>query len=288
MSRSPRWQWIPTHLSLEQFKQFVLPHLTVGSRGPAPKLTLHSVFNYILRALYLGCQWKELPIEKDQQGRPEIHYSRIYSAFRRWQADGCCDAIFVASVVTLQENHHLDISVIHGDGTTTAAKKGGDNVGFSGHNKVKGDKVVAFCDRNCNVIAPLVSAPGNRNESPLLPEALLQVTRIAQAVGLVLKGTVVSLDGVYDCRMNRKAIFNRGMVPNINANPRGRKLSKRGRKPLFNLAIFQERFHTIERVFGWEDKFRRLLLRFERLSQLHYAFKTLAYTMINLRHFCQG
>ena len=49
---------------------------------------------------------------------------------------------------------------------------------------------------------------------------------------------------------------------------------------------FKERFDTIERVFGWEDKFRRLLLRFERLSQLDYAFKTLAYTMINLRHFC--
>ena len=44
----------------------------------------------------------------------------------------------------------------------------------------------------------------------------------------------------------------------------------------------------MERVFGWEDKFRRLLLRFERLSQLHYAFKALAYTMINLQHFCQG
>jgi hypothetical protein len=57
-------------------------------------------------------------------------------------------------------------------------------------------------------------------------------------------------------------------------------------KPLFNADIFKERFDTIERVFGWEDKFRRLLLRFERLSQLHYAFKTLAYTMINLRHFC--
>ena len=50
--------------------------------------------------------------------------------------------------------------------------------------------------------------------------------------------------------------------------------------------IFQERFNTIERVFGWEDKFRRLLLRFERISQLHYAFKSLAYSMINLRHFC--
>ena len=47
-----------------------------------------------------------------------------------------------------------------------------------------------------------------------------------------------------------------------------------------------ERFNTIERVFGCDDKFRHLLLRFERLSELHYAFKTLAYTMINLRHFC--
>ncbi len=27
--------------------------------------------------------------------------------------------------------------------------------------------------------------------------------------------------------------------------------------------IFAERFRTIERVFAWEDKFKRLLLRFE-------------------------
>ena len=127
---------------------------------------------------------------------------------------------------------------------------------------------------------------GNHNESPLLRAALPNVMRMARSVGLDLQGTIVSLDGVYDCRRNRKAIFNRGMVPNINANPRGRKATKRGRKPLFNADIFKERFDTIERVFGWEDKFRRLLLRFEHISQLHYALKTLAYTMINLRHFC--
>jgi hypothetical protein len=97
----------------------------------------------------------------------------------------------------LNEDGLLDISVIHGDGTTTAAKKGGDNIGFSGHKKMKGDKVVAFCDRNCNVIAPFVSAPGNRNESPLLREALPQVTRIARAIGMDLLRTTVSLDGVY-------------------------------------------------------------------------------------------
>jgi hypothetical protein len=108
---------------------------------------------------------------------------------------------------------------------------------------------------------------------------------MARAIGMDLQGSTVSLDGVYDCRANRKAIFNRDMIPNIPENPRGRKAPKRGRKQRFDPAIFEERFRTIERVFAWEDKFRRLLLRFERLSPVHYAFKTLAYTMINLRHY---
>ena len=286
MAKRKRWLEIPTELSLERFREFVLPHLTVGSRGPSPKLSLHALFNYILKPLYLGCQWKELPIERDEEGRREVHHTSILRVFRRWAADGCFDAVFAGTVLTLHQASLLDISVIHGDGTTTAAKKGGDNIGFSGHKKVKSDKVVAFCDRNCNVISPFVATPGNQNESPLLREALPVVTRIAGSIGLDLRGTIVSLHGVYDCRRNRKAIFDCGMVPNINPNPRGRKSAKRGRKAFFDAAIFDERFNTIERVLGWEDKFRRLLVRFERLSQLHYAFKTLAYAMINLRHFC--
>ena len=304
MPQSQSWKWIPTHLTIEQFEEFVLPHLYLGSRGPQPKLSLHVIFNYILKLLYLGCQWKELPIATDQDGQPEIHYTRIYRTFRRFEREGrrgfpamtnrvveihgCFDDIFVGSVSVLHEKEYLDTSVIHGDGTTTAAKKGGDNLGFSGHKHMKGDKVVAFCDRNCNVVAPFITAPGNRNESPLLRKALPQVTRIASLVGLNLNNTIVSLDGVYDCRANRKAIFNRGMVPNIHENLRGRKTPKPGRKRLFVTAIFQERFRTIERVFAWEDKFKRLLLRFERISELHYALKSLAYTMINLRHFCQN
>jgi transposase len=286
MAGSQCWQAIPTKLSVEQFEQFVLPHLSRGRRGPTPTLALHKIFNYILQLLYMGCQWKMLPIEKNAEGRPEIHYTRIYRALRRWQADGCIDRIFAGSVRKLHQDGLLDLTVIHGDGTTTAAKKGGDNLGYSGHKHLKGDKVVAFCDRRCNVIAPFVSAPGNRNESPLLRDALPRLNHMARAIGMDLQGSTVSLDGVYDCRANRKAIFNRDMIPNIPENPRGRKTPKRGRKLGFNPAIFEERFRTIERVFAWEDKFRRLLLRFERLSPVHYEFKTLAYTMINLRHYC--
>ena len=57
-------QGIPTQLSLGQFEQFVLPHLSAGRRGPAPKLSFHKIFDYLLRVLYLGCQWKRHEIHR--------------------------------------------------------------------------------------------------------------------------------------------------------------------------------------------------------------------------------
>lgn len=120
----------------------------------------------------------------------------------------------------------------------------------------------------------------------MIRDAFKPLKRIAKAVGFSLNGSIMSLDGAYDCKANRKMIFNAGMTPNINENKRNRKNSKRGRKRFFDKAIFKERFRTIERIFAWEDKFKRLLVRFEHHSAHHYGMKTIAYTMINLRHFC--
>ncbi|WP_328807246.1 transposase [Paraburkholderia elongata] len=72
----------------------VLPHLSRGRRGPAPTLAMHTIFNYVLQLLYTGCQWKALPNRMNAKGRPEIHYTRIYRALRRWEADGYIDRIF--------------------------------------------------------------------------------------------------------------------------------------------------------------------------------------------------
>jgi hypothetical protein len=86
-------------------------------------------------------------------------------------------------------------------------------------------------------------------------------------------------------KYNRKCIFNASLIPNIPENPRNRKRPKRGRKRLFNAALHALRLR-VERSFAWEDKFKRLLLRFERLQQRHYGMKLLAYTLINLQAFC--
>ncbi|MFM0222079.1 hypothetical protein [Paraburkholderia dipogonis] len=127
MTGSQYRQAIPTKLSLEQFEQFAVPHLSRGRRGPAPALALHTTFNYILQLLYTGCQWQALAIKMTARGVPEIHYTRLYRALRRWQADGCIERIFAGSVRKLYQDGRLDLTVILGDGTTIAAKKGGDN-----------------------------------------------------------------------------------------------------------------------------------------------------------------
>ena len=79
----------------------------------------------------------------------------------------------------------------------------------------------------------------------------------AKLIGFSLAESIMSLDGVYNCRKNRKSIFNLKMRPNIPENKRNRKHTKRGRKQIYDQEIFAERFRTIERVFPWEDKFKR-------------------------------
>jgi len=65
-----KYKHIPTELTKQQFDQFVLPFLSTGSRGPKCKVPLFNIFNYILKIIYTGMQWKQLPIQLDNKGRP--------------------------------------------------------------------------------------------------------------------------------------------------------------------------------------------------------------------------
>jgi transposase len=276
---------IPVQLSATEFQQFILPHLSMPKRGPKCKLGYHRVFNLILWLLYTGMQWKCLPVPTGHDGKAAIHYTTVYKVFAKWTDDGSLEQAFIASVQHLADHHQLDLRILHGDGTNTVAKKGGDGIGYSGHKHQKGDKVIAIIDNNGYVLAPLPVAPVNEADTVLLPEGLKALQRVAKLTGLDLTGAYLNLDGGFDSTANRKAIFNAGMIPNIKENPRNRKTPKRGRKRLFNAAIHALR-ERVERTFAWEDKFKRLLLRFEYIQQRHYGMKLMAYTLINLRRFC--
>jgi hypothetical protein len=115
---------IPVQFSASEFATFILPHLSQPKRGPQCKIGSHKSFNYVLRVLYTGMQWKELPIDKEPGGKAELHYTGVFKLFARWAKDGSLERAFLASVQHLDEAKKLDLSLLHGDGSNTVAKKG--------------------------------------------------------------------------------------------------------------------------------------------------------------------
>jgi len=145
--------------------------------------------------------------------------------------------------------------------------------------------VIALVDNHGYVLSPLPMAPVNEVDLVLLPQGLKDLKRVARAAGLTLPGAVLNLEAGFDSKTNRKCLFNAGLRPNIKENPRNRQKPNRGRKRFFADALYKLRF-IVERTFAWEDKFKRLLLRFETKQIHHLGFKLIAFTLINLREFC--
>jgi len=129
-SEKPVTTPIPVQLSVSEFTACILPHLSMPKRGPKCQLGSHRVFNLILWVLYTGMQWKCLPVPKDHDGKPAIHDTTVYKVFAKWSDDGA----------------QLDLRILHGNGTHTVAKKGGDGIGYAGHKPQKGEKVIAIID----------------------------------------------------------------------------------------------------------------------------------------------
>jgi transposase len=115
---------IPVQLSEPEFEAFILPHLSMPKRGPKCKLGYYRVFTLILWVLYTGRPWKCLPMPTDAQGNPAIHYTTVYKVFAKWADAGSLWQACMASVRQLAVEKQLDLSVLHGAGTNTVAKKG--------------------------------------------------------------------------------------------------------------------------------------------------------------------
>ena len=97
MNKIQQYNKIPVALTENEFNEFVLPHLQKGKRRPDKKISFFKLFNYILKLMHTGCQWQQLPIDKDSSGKPEIHYTNVFNAFKFWVKHGCFDKIFTGN-----------------------------------------------------------------------------------------------------------------------------------------------------------------------------------------------
>jgi transposase len=124
---------------------------------------------------------------------------------------------------------------------------------------------------------------GNQNDAYQIKNSLKKVFTDLKRRGLVYRDALFNADMSFDSRAARKILWNHGVKPNIPENRRNRKSPKRGRKRYFQVDVYKNRY-VVERTFAWVDKFRTLLIRFERKDVYWLAWHFLAFTLINLRN----
>ena len=120
MKNQKAYNQLPQKVSQKEFNRFIKPHLSRPLTGPKPKVSMYKIFNYVLYVLSSGCQWKKVPIYRN-----EIHWSNVYKWHLRWSKDGSYLNLLEGTVHALKVGYKLRLQNIHGDATNTVAKKGG-------------------------------------------------------------------------------------------------------------------------------------------------------------------
>jgi len=213
--------------------------------------------------------------------KKEISHDAVYYHFRKWSRDGSLEKVWQSSIMKIKGQ--LNLSELNLDGTHIIAKKGGESVAWQGRKRAKTTNILPITDKEGFIISSTELVAGNHNDAYQLKEHLQTSFKQMKRLGLLFQGAFFNADKAFDTKAARKTCFNHGVIPNIPENKRNRKGNKRGRKRHFDADIYKHRF-TCERSFAWIDKFRALLIRFERRDVYFLGGHHIAFAMINLRH----
>lgn len=138
------------------------------------------------------------------------------------------------------------------------------------------------------MIAPLTVRPVNEHDTELFPYSFDNLVETADLLDLDIQGSYITLDSGFDSMRNKWLIDFHKLVPVIKPNLRGTKDQSLINAKLDKFEevehIYKERY-KIERTFAWQDTYRKLVIRYEKLQCTFVGFRYLAYAMINSRVF---
>lgn len=148
--------------------------------------------------------------------------------------------------------------------------------------------MVEIADNKGNIIAPILVKPVNVHDSLLFDYSLTNLLELAQDLNLDISNAYITLDSGFDSGFNKSVAMAGGLTPVIKPNVRGTRSREKIYQMLDDFEVFKDIYHErhkIERCFAWEDTYRKLVIRYEKLQTTFMGFRYLAYSMINFRWF---
>ena len=230
----------------------------IGGRPAADKRRVMAGILFVLRT---GCQWNAAPREVYGSGKTLHRY------FQRWVRAGVFRRMWKAGLGEYDEVHGLKLRWQAADGAITKAPLGGDATGPNPTDRGKMGTKRSLLVEEKGVPIGIEIAGAQRHDMKLLKATL--EAKMVEAVVVPEQEQHLCLDKAYAGA--EEIAEQSGYIAHIpqKANAKKKKKRKGGRR--------KARRWVVEVAHSWINRFRRLLVRWEKkqsnyLAMLHLAF----------------
>lgn len=232
------------------------PLLPEPRRGGRPRKPDRQMFAAIFYVLTTGIQWKALP-------RCLGAGSTVHDRFQEWTAAGVFEVLWTTGLLEFDASVGLDWTWQSIDGCMTKAPLGGEATGPNPTDRGKSGTKRHLLTEGHGLPVGLVVTGANRNDITQV-EAVLD----ARPVVSFEADQHLCADKGYDSNQARSALSAAGFVTHI--------LSRGQERAALAMPGYRARRWVVEAAHSWLNRFRRLLVRWEKkganyLGMLHAA-----------------
>ena len=222
------------------------------------RMILAGIF-YVLRT---GIQWQACP--RELFGPP----STIYYYFAKWCEEGVFEKMLIIALETYDELKGIDWEWQNADGAMTKAPLGGEETGPNPTDRGKmGTKRSLLTDGH-GVPLSVIPSAANINDFKLLGDTIENI-EIERPEPSEDNPQHICLDKGYDDAKSRQTVVENGYIPHIRS--RGEEKKKKEDSP-----NFKPRRWVVEVSHSWLNRFRKILVRFEKKVDRHLGLLHLA------------
>jgi len=241
-------------------------HRFGGGRPRVPDRRCADAIFYILRT---GCQWAAL-------NQTELcAKSTAHDRFQEWVDAGVFEALWKAGVEQFDELQGIDWDWLSMDGAMTKAPLGGEATGPNPTDRSKAGSKRSLLTEGHGVPLGLSIAGANRTDMKLV-RATIESLVVERPKPTEERPQAMCLDKGYDFAEVRDILREFGFTAHIRS--RGEEA-----RELMREAGERARRWVVERSHSWMNRFRRILVRWEKKPQHYLAFLHFACALIAFR-----
>lgn len=241
--------------------QEIVANLSIKATTGRPPIDFNHAINGIYYLLKTGIQWQALP-------RCFGSVSAIHRYFQKLVLVGFFEKLWHYELQEYDTKHGLKLEIQAGDCAHIKAPLGQEKTGISPVDRRKiGTKRSIIVEQNGIMIGCPLGA-GNQHDSKLFDASIQSIPKTLNMPYY----KEMHLDSAYDSKFIHMVLFNAYYLPRISKNKRN---SKKViiRKP-------EKKRWIVESSHSWMNRFRRLLIRFEKLAKNYLALMQFAFSII--------